>query len=738
MTIGLTANFVETLAVGGTKTTGNTVTVNVIDPALSGGKVAITYTVLSGDTLTSIATGLKTAINASTALTTLGVSATSAGQVVTIKSTSANATTYTQSTSTGATETLALSINKNSAQTAAITGSKTTSDVLTLTVYDAALSGGKAAITYTVASGDTLTSIATGLAAAVTASTALQAIGVSATASGVVLSLQSNSTNQTTYRASASTSATEQILLNIPANGIQTAVIGGTKTTGNVLTVTVYDAGLTSGSEAVNYTVAAADTLPTIATNLAAAITADTNLSAIGVSASANSTVVNIKSTSVSATTYTASTSGGSTETITLAPSTGAIQYAYNNVNELAGIAAGGPTYFQGQADKALKSATINSVNANFNWADSFYGNATLASGANAVSVSTTDGASNVKTNTSQVSTLGPASSTLTFDANGNMTSDGVKSYTWDAENRLIKITYPGSGNNSQFTFDAYNGLVKIIETASGTVTSTKQFIRCRSSMCEERNAADTITKQFFGWGQTLSGASYFYTRDHLGSVCDIADSSGAVQAHYEYGMYGEVAQTISTQSADFGYAGMYNHAPSGLNLATYRAYSPSLGRWTNRDPIGEMGAGVSNLYAYCVNGPVNTRDPSGLWPKFNFPIEFVIDSLGSNPAVASVIGALGAMANIQAGMGAKGARGEALRHCIWSCMLTEVLGAETAGAATNTHEMVDPDQTPNDVNMDQANNKAGRDAASHPGCGSCYDRCKNLLDHGRLTIMEH
>ncbi|MEL4474459.1 hypothetical protein, partial [Shewanella algae] len=69
--------------------------------------------------------------------------------------------------------------------------------------------------------------------------------------------------------------------------GTTPATIGGTKTTGNVLTITVHDAGLSGGLKAINYTVLSGDTLSTIATNLAAAITADTSLQAIGVSATA-------------------------------------------------------------------------------------------------------------------------------------------------------------------------------------------------------------------------------------------------------------------------------------------------------------------------------------------------------------------------------------------------------------------------------------------------------------------
>ncbi len=33
----------------------------------------------------------------------------------------------------------------------------------------------------------------------------------------------------------------------------------------------------------------------------------------------------------------------------------------------------------------------------------------------------------------------------LTFNADGNLTSDGLRNYTWDAENRLVGITLSGA-----------------------------------------------------------------------------------------------------------------------------------------------------------------------------------------------------------------------------------------------------------------------------------------------------
>ena len=611
ITLGINTNTVELASVGGTKTTGDTITVTVHDPGLTGGTESVTYTVLSGDTLTTIASGISTAINADTSLSALGVTATASGQVLRITSTSTNTTTYTQSTSTGATETLTFSLSPNGNWNAMIGGSKTTSDTLTVTVYDAALGGGTEAVTYTVLSTDTLTTIASGIASAINADVNLQAIKVSATSSGQIVTLKSLSVNQTTYRATGSTSATETITAGVTTNGINTAAIGGSKTTGDTVTITVYALGLSGGSKAETYTVLSTDTLSTIATGLASVINGDSAMTAIGVSANAVSTVINLTSQWINATTYTQSTSGGATETITLGTSTAAMQYSYNNVNELTNIAAGGQVKYNAYTNKPLKSATVNSNAATLNYSENFYGNATLSPGNNTTTVSGTDGGNNTVTQTAQVSTKGPGSTTLTYDSNGNMTSDGTNTYVWDAENRLIQITYPGSGNNSQFSYDGNNLCVGIVETTSGSVSSTKQFVRYSSKIREARNVSGAIISQYFYRGETVSGSNYFYTKDQLGSTRELTNGSGIVQAQYLYDPYGQATTLQGSTNVDFQYAGYYYHVRSSLNLAFYREYNSKLGRWISRDPKEERG-GV-NLYRYVNNNPIEWKDSSGL-----------------------------------------------------------------------------------------------------------------------------
>ncbi|MDD5263076.1 MAG: hypothetical protein PHD76_14630 [Methylacidiphilales bacterium] len=128
--------------------------------------------------------------------------------------------------------------------------------------------------------------------------------------------------------------------------------------------------------------------------------------------------------------------------------------------------------------------------------------------------------------------------------------------------------------------------------------------------ICEERDASNTVTKRFYGQGEQMTGANYFYTRDHLGSVRELTDSTTAVRARYGYDPYGRTTKLSGDQDADFGYTGHYQHQKSGLTLAPYRIYDANLGRWLSRDPIEERG-GI-NLYGYCQNDSVNYVDPDG------------------------------------------------------------------------------------------------------------------------------
>jgi RHS repeat-associated protein len=291
-------------------------------------------------------------------------------------------------------------------------------------------------------------------------------------------------------------------------------------------------------------------------------------------------------------------------------------QSGYNNVNQMTNRVGGsGLLEFAGVINKPA-TVTVGGNAAMVNQATTnFAGYATVALGTNVVPVIATDFSGNSKTNKYQlVVTNNGVAKTITYDLNGNETSvitpTSTNTYQWDAANRMVSET--GPTNQSLFTYDGLGRRVQIVEYANGAAYATNKFIWDGQTLAEQRDVTGAVvTKRFFGEGEQVSGTNYFFTRDHLGSVREVMNTAGVMQARYDYDPYGRMTVISGTFTADFGYAGMYYHAPSGLNLTLYRAYDPDLGRWPNRDPIQEFGG--LNLYAYVFNNPINWIDLYGL-----------------------------------------------------------------------------------------------------------------------------
>jgi RHS repeat-associated protein len=186
----------------------------------------------------------------------------------------------------------------------------------------------------------------------------------------------------------------------------------------------------------------------------------------------------------------------------------------------------------------------------------------------------------------------------------------------WDAENRLVAVN---AGNTrTEFAYDGESRLSAIRQLTNGTEVSFRRFVWC-DNICEERDASGAVTtKRFWDQGVKIetgaNAGSYFYTRDHLGSVCELTDISGDVRARYAYDPFGHMSRTGGSIEADFGFAGLLFAPEARLLLARFRTYDPDLGRWLSRDPLNKAEEDQGpNLYAYVGNNPVNRIDPLGL-----------------------------------------------------------------------------------------------------------------------------
>jgi RHS repeat-associated protein len=203
----------------------------------------------------------------------------------------------------------------------------------------------------------------------------------------------------------------------------------------------------------------------------------------------------------------------------------------------------------------------------------------------------------------------------ITFDAVGNVTSDGTRNYTWDAENRLVGITYPGvSGKATAFTYDGLGRRVTIASTPpGGGSATTTSYLWCGSVICQARNAGNTAIRSYYSEGELVPGTPnqpFYYGKDQIGSVRRAFASTSSAPA-CSYDPYGIPLQATAPVT-DLVYAGMFFNADSGLYLTKNRVFDPVAGRWLSRDRLGEKTDPTGNLYSYVSGNPIIFSDPEG------------------------------------------------------------------------------------------------------------------------------
>jgi RHS repeat-associated protein len=262
-----------------------------------------------------------------------------------------------------------------------------------------------------------------------------------------------------------------------------------------------------------------------------------------------------------------------------------------------------------------------------------------------------------------------PATNSFTYDLNGNLLSDGYRTFTYDDENELTSIVVSNGVATPTLTSNIYDGKMRLrirreYTWSSGWQWTTEaHYIYDGNVVIQERDVnnlpmvtytrGNDLSRSLQGAGgiggllartqnqllideaNTAQATSYYHA-DGNGNVTMLINSVQGIAAKYEYDPYGNVLSLSGSLAA----ANMYRFSSkeyfqnSGLIYYLYRFYDPNLQRWPNRDPIDESGFKANrvlkaplgplltisavlesdNTYQFGGNDPEDNVDPKGLF----------------------------------------------------------------------------------------------------------------------------
>ena len=254
----------------------------------------------------------------------------------------------------------------------------------------------------------------------------------------------------------------------------------------------------------------------------------------------------------------------------------------------------------------------------------------------------------------------------FTYDANGNLLSDGKYTYSWTKGSLLEKVT--GDGLEAVYTYDASG-----IRTSKKVNGITTEYLTAGGSVLSEKKNGIWQHYLYDGSGQLMAirykGADYYYVRNGLMTITGLVDANGASVVNYFYDSWGNMLNITGSMAASLGkdnpyrFKGYYYDEETGMYYLKSRYYQPEICRFIsadNEDVLIDTHVDLANknLYLYCDNNPILKADEEGqiadwlvsaaLGAAVNVAASFIIaQAMGQDfgvkdVAVAAMTGALG------------------------------------------------------------------------------------------------
>ncbi len=285
----------------------------------------------------------------------------------------------------------------------------------------------------------------------------------------------------------------------------------------------------------------------------------------------------------------------------------------------------------------------------------------------------------------------------ITYDGSGNPLSyyNGKRyTMTWRNGRELNSVTV--GGKTYSYEYDV-NGLRTRKTNADGGYT--EYYIIDGLTVAEQRftsAGAEKYTLRYsfdesnspVGFGIQYPGETtwknFYFAKNLQGDVIALYRwdglNNGVLVATYKYDPWGKplgiynasgssISQTASNVAAynPFRYRGYRYDADTGFYYLQSRYYDPAICRFINAGEYSDTDDGLLgfNMFAYCLNNPMNRSDPNGSWSLPNWA-KVAIGAVATVAAVAVTVATGGAAAPVLIGVASStigGAATNAIKH---------------------------------------------------------------------------
>jgi RHS repeat-associated protein len=243
----------------------------------------------------------------------------------------------------------------------------------------------------------------------------------------------------------------------------------------------------------------------------------------------------------------------------------------------------------------------------------------------------TFDGSSNrtyaTAATSNRISSITNPSQSFTYDSAGNTQANGRFSATFDLTGRMS--TLAKAGVTSTYKFDPLGHRVRK-HSSVGPASTVVFFYDQEGHLLGEYDQNGKAVREFIWMGDIpvamfttdpTNAANpplvYFIHTDHLNTPRVVLDRNNKIRWRWISDPFGlAAAETNPSGLGNFTFnlrfPGQYFDQESGPHQNWHREYDPSIGGYTQSDPIGL--AGGINTYAYVRGAPTNGIDPTGLY----------------------------------------------------------------------------------------------------------------------------